>query len=236
MKSKEHELDKYDQLQGTCLQPPAAVVDIRKLQSLGDGRKFYCLTPSRSTRCCCSCLVLPQPPACHRGKRTSLLTSCTQQLPPASPRTSLSSGQALFLETSAGTKFPQTNFSLHLKFPVSHLTAPLPPGLLIGLNFGARQEAAEPRERCPCRMQLCVGAFSRVASAGGAGQPQLKVDSCFRKKEDLKFSLLLWLSVTHQSLARKFRFPQASPRQWVVLSKDQEWISFIVMEKKESPY
>lgn len=49
-KSKEHELDKYDQLLGTCLKPPAAVVDIRKLQSLGDARKFYCLAPTRSTR------------------------------------------------------------------------------------------------------------------------------------------------------------------------------------------
>lgn len=82
-------------------------------------------------------------------------SSCTQQLPPASPRTS----QSLCAETSAGTMFPQTNFLLHLKFPASHLTAPRPPGLLIGLNFVARQGAAEPRERCPSGMQLCVGVF-----------------------------------------------------------------------------
>lgn len=69
--------------------------------------------------------------------------------------------------TSAGTTFPQTNFLLHLKFPVSHLTAPLPPGLLIGLKFCG--QTAEPKERCLSRMQLCVGAFSRGALAGGAG-------------------------------------------------------------------
>lgn len=49
-KEEEHELDKYDQLPGTCLKPPAAVVDIRKLRSLGDARKFYCLAPTRNAR------------------------------------------------------------------------------------------------------------------------------------------------------------------------------------------
>lgn len=57
-KEEEHELDKYDQLPGTCLKPPAAVVDIRKLQSLGEARKSYCPTPSRKAGLHSSCVVL----------------------------------------------------------------------------------------------------------------------------------------------------------------------------------
>lgn len=58
-KKEEHELDKYDQLPGTCLKPPAAVVDIRKLQSLGEARKSYCPAPSRKAGLHSSCMVLP---------------------------------------------------------------------------------------------------------------------------------------------------------------------------------
>lgn len=57
-KEEEHELDKYDQLPGTCLKPPAAVVDIRKLQSLREARKSYCPTPSRKAGLHSSCVVL----------------------------------------------------------------------------------------------------------------------------------------------------------------------------------
>lgn len=74
------------------------------------------------------------------------------QLPGAAPATRLSprkkditshllhpAASPCLSQNLFGTTFPQTNFLLHLKFPVSHLTAPRPPGLLIGLNFVARQ-------------------------------------------------------------------------------------------------
>jgi len=54
----------------------------------------------------------------------------------------------------------------------------------------ARQGAPEHRERSRSRVLLCVDAFSRVAPVGGAGQLQLKVISCFRKKEDPNCSQL----------------------------------------------
>lgn len=83
-KSKEHELDKYDQLPGTCLKPPAAVVDIRKLRSLGDGRKFYCLAPTRSTR-----LPLQLPGATRRVPVTGITGhQFSPPAPAASPRAS----------------------------------------------------------------------------------------------------------------------------------------------------